>query len=244
MKRVPLGELKYLSDLNPLLNNSLKSNLLPSDPSLPDNKLISCQEKHIDIVKSFSPKQSSSHLTQEDVKTPPKYKDEENSSSPSIKKSITKSASSGDKANSKQRRSLKKQPSWFKMRNRRRVGPQIQKSTDTNINIKYAITPKKLLSQLIQEPQPDTKNSIEPEEEEGRTQEGEGSTEIKFLNKNSLNNADAQMMQVPIQRSVICLNSLNTGVKSISISGFNINFGGSMNSFTFPSTQKTVKFIV
>ena len=271
MKRIPLGEIKVqetFTNSNLIQNSSIEPKIISNQaPSLLKQNLegiilhrvIKPKETDdypIDLVKHANKVQCRVESPNIEIYSPDKQRnyhesDNNNSTSKSIKKSSILNKM--------------KHKSKFNAYIRRHSGLPANSNMNTdqpkvNLTLLYQVTPQKLLSKIFEKNhQSLSKLNKETPEKKERSIEIEqvvsvdSSKKEEDIKKNIFSDnksTDNNKIQPRMEKNVVCLNSLNSNIKSITMKGLKINFNqniefSSPNKTNHKNTDKNIiKFVI
>lgn len=254
MKRIPLSQLSLLTHSNSIQNQSFNNKLVPAPNS--DHFSDTTQSKNEPIISfenltSFDDLQPSKQgglfeRIDRDMESPLSSPNKTSSSKSSIiKKSIKK-----EKNFETSTKNSKRLKTWLKLR-QRKINQTQGLSRQPSFNITYKNTPKKLLSQIMDQ---EEINQEFKDVEEFLSLQGQRLLVVKensactSISNQSVNEddllANSPRVESAEDKNIYLLNSIPDNVKKVKISGISVFFGDDDHTYAFPSDKKTVKYLV
>jgi len=228
MQRIPLAQLSVLNHVNPLFQNLPLSHKLAStshNNTCSDLNLSKTDLESSNNTTSFHDLQAVSGTIFDRI--------ELDMDSPI--QSPQSKTSSIQKKSIKKDKTVKKYKAWMKLRERKatkgaKTGTGITRESSENMI--YDVTPKKFLSELLCDEEEENVKSVE-EKEGMEEKEVKKSLTTGCSKKNSM-----------IDKNIYCLNWIPKNVTKLQVSGISVFFEDEEDSYAFPASMRTVKFVV
>jgi len=226
MQRVPLAPLSVLNHVNPLFQNLPLSHKLSSTSrgnTCSDLNLSKTDLESSDNTTSFHDRQAVSGSVFDRI--------ELDMDSPI--QSPRSKTSSIQKKSIKKDKTVKKYKTWMKLRERKatkgsKTGTGITRESSENMT--YDVTPRKFLSELLCEEEEVNEKIVEEKE-------------VKKSSSKNLATGCSKANSM-IDKNIYCLNWIPKNVTKLQVSGISVFFEDEEDSYAFPASMRTVKFVV